>query len=271
VGRGYRRHLLRDYSSISPSAKSLLLVKAQTGLPYARAAAEMLFGAEAVQAAARETAASPGAALRVRHFEARARSLDRTLSELGARNVIEVAAGMSFRGLAMAAEEGVFYLDTDLPAIADIKADLAARLHPGPLAGTFAIRALDALDTAAFRAAVGEMPPGPICIVHEGLLMYLDAAEKTRLAGSVRETLLERGGAWVTADIYVKSAVPVYREERTKQFLERHHVDDNKFDDWAAAEAFFAECGFDVKSRDPVASDPWRVRETWVLGATVDA
>jgi O-methyltransferase involved in polyketide biosynthesis len=255
----------RDYSSISPSAKSLLLVKAQTELPYARTAAEMLFGVEAVRAAERETAASAGAGLRVRHFEARARSLDRALSELGARNVIEIAAGLSFRGLAMAGREGVFYVDTDLPAIADMKADLAARLQPGALAGTLRIRALDALDASALRDAVGEMPAGAIYVVQEGLLMYLDESEKARLAAGVREVLRERGGAWATADIYVKSEVPKYREERMKTFVMRHRIDENKFDDWGAAEAFFVGCGFVVRRREPVTDDPWRVRETWVL------
>jgi len=35
----------RDFSTISPSAKSLLLVKSQTSLPFARQAAELLWGA----------------------------------------------------------------------------------------------------------------------------------------------------------------------------------------------------------------------------------
>src|SRR5580698_6952432 len=188
--------MTRDYSSISPSAKALLLVRAQTGMPYARRAAEMLWSAEAVETAEREAAASPGAALRRHHFEVRARSLDEVLDALQATRVLEIAAGLSFRGLTMASRPGVFYLDTDLPALAAIKADLVARLHPAPLAGTLRVSALDALDGEAFREAVGELPPGPITVVHEGLLMYLDGSEKSHLSGNVREALLERGGAW---------------------------------------------------------------------------
>ena len=80
----------------------------------------------------------------------------------------------------------VFYLDTDLPEIAATKANLVARLHPAPLPGTLLVRPLDALDAEALRAAVDVMPAGPIAIVQEGLLMYLDDAEKTALATSVR-------------------------------------------------------------------------------------
>jgi O-methyltransferase involved in polyketide biosynthesis len=180
--------------------------------------------------------------------------------------VLEIAAGLSFRGLAMASSRpDVVYLDTDLPEIAAIKADLAARLHPSPLAGTLRVQALDALDDSAFRGAVRELPSGPIAIVHEGLLMYLDDAEKARLAASVRAALLERGGAWLTADIYVRSKATVFREERTKKFLEEHRVEEKKFADWDAAEAFFVGSGFSIAKRVSHTADPWRVRETWVL------
>ena len=255
----------RDFSTISPSAKSLLLVKSQTSLPFARQAAELLWGAAYVEAAHRKADATPGAAQRRGHFEIRARSVDAALRELGATRVLEIAAGLSFRGLAMASREDVFYLDTDLPEMAALKADLVARLHPGPLIGTLSVRALDALDAEAFRAAVADIPPGPLAIVHEGLLMYLNDDEKARLAASVRAALLERGGVWVTADVYVRSDVRLSWEEHMKKFLEEHRVEENKFADFAAAEAYFEANGFTITRRVSPSSDPSRVRETWVL------
>jgi len=255
----------RDFSTISPSARSLLLVKSQTSLPFAREAAELVWGAEYVAEAHRKADATPGAAARRRHFELRAQSVDEALRELGATRVLEIAAGLSFRGLAMASRSDVFYLDTDLPEMATLKADLVAKLHPGPLPGKLFVRALDALDAEAFRAAIADIPQGPLAIVHEGLLMYLNDAEKARLAASVRGALLERGGAWITADVYVRSSAPVFREERTKKFLEEHRVEENKFADFGAAEAYFMGCGFTITRRLSPSTDPWRVRETWVL------
>jgi O-methyltransferase involved in polyketide biosynthesis len=254
-----------DHSSISPSAKSLLLVKAQTSLPFARPAAELLWGAQAVEAAEREALATPGALGRRKHFEIRARSLDRAIEALGATRLLEIAAGLSFRGLAMAAQQPVFYCDTDLPEIASIKEGLVSRLHPSPLVGTLRVQALDALDPAAFRATVQAMPPGPIAILQEGLFMYLDPNEKASLAASVRDALLERGGTWVTADIYVRSDAPLFREERTKKFLEEHRVDEKKFPDWSAGEAFFTGHGFEIVDKLSPPDDPWPVRETWML------
>jgi O-methyltransferase involved in polyketide biosynthesis len=255
----------RDFSSISPSAKMLLLVKSQTTLPFAREAAELLWGAQAVESARANVAVTPGAVKRREHFEARARSVDEALRDLGAKRVLEIAGGLSFRGLAMAARDEVFYLDTDLPAIAAIKSGLVPRLHPAPLAGKLVVHPLDALDGEAFRAAVSEIPRGPIAVVHEGLLMYLDDAEKARLATNVREALLERGGAWITADVYRRSETHLFRDERTKKFLEEHRVEEKKFADFSAAEAFFNQNGFAVTRRLFASDEPSPTRETWVL------
>jgi O-methyltransferase involved in polyketide biosynthesis len=264
----------RDASSISPSAMALLQVRAESGLPYAREALAFLSGSgPAVAGAHDETAAGDDAGVeaRRRHFELRARSVDAALDALGATRVLEIASGLSFRGLTRARVAGVFYLDTDLPELAVLKADLVGRLHPEPLAGTLRVRALDALDAAAFIAAAGELPPGPVAVVVEGLLMYLDAAEKARLAASVRSVLLERGGAWVTADVYVRAparagAAAPYRDPRTRAFVAQHRVDENKFASLDAAATFFAEQGFLVARKASSADeDPWGVRETWVL------
>jgi O-methyltransferase involved in polyketide biosynthesis len=254
----------RDYSSISPSAKSLLLVKAQTDLPFARRAAEIVFGTAAVEQGA---SADPAAALRRKHFELRARSLDAALQAHGAKRILEIAAGFSLRGLAMAASQDVAYVDTDLPELVSIKSDLVERIHSGPLVGTLRVQALDALDADAFRRTTAGMPDGALAIIHEGLLMYLGDEEKTRLAASVRETLLERGGAWITADVYVRSETHLLREESVKKFLAEHRVEENKFADWAAAEAFFTSSGFSIENRLAPPSDSWRVRETWALRA----
>jgi O-methyltransferase involved in polyketide biosynthesis len=258
----------RDFSTISPSAKSLLMVKAQTSLPYARQAAELLWGANAVQEAERETASTPWALGRRAHFEHRARSIDSAIEAVGSPRVLELAAGLSFRGLDMAARRAdAFYLDTDLPEIAATKANLVARLHPAPLVGTLLSEPLDALDAAAARAAVDLMPAGPIAIVQEGLLMYPDDAEKAALAASVREMLLARGGAWITADVYVRSALQPHRDERTTKFLEQHKVEEKKFADFVAAATFFESHGFAVARRMTPENDPWPVRQTWVLEA----
>lgn len=258
----------RDFSTISPSARSLLMMRAQTSLPFARQAAEFLWGAAAVAEAERETSSTPWGAGRRRHFEHRARSIDAAIEALDLERILEVAAGLSFRGLDMAARRSdVFYLDTDLPEMAATKSDLVRRLHPQPLLGTLVVDPLNALDPEEFRASVGLLPEGRIAVVQEGLLMYLDETEKASLAASVRGALLARGGAWITADVYVRSALQPQRDERTSKFLEQHKVEERKFADFGAATAFFEGCGFSVARRMSPEDDPWPVRQTWALEA----
>jgi O-methyltransferase involved in polyketide biosynthesis len=259
----------RDFTTITPSARSLLLMKSQTSIPFAKPAAELMFGAPGVAAALAEMARQPGAELRLRHFENRYRSIDTLLADHGAHvaGVLELAAGLSFRGLELA-RQGRFYVDTDLPELAELKADLIARLHPRPLAGTLIVRALNALDPHAFREAIARIPPGPVAIVNEGLLVYLDDAEKHRLAGNVREALAARGGIWITGDVYVTTPPDqrLLTDDRVRQFLERHRVEDKKFASWDAAERLFAGCGFTALRKLSPSPDPRHARESWVLG-----
>jgi O-methyltransferase involved in polyketide biosynthesis len=252
----------RDYSSISPSAKSILLLKAGTALPYARQAAELLFGPEAL-AALHDS--SPYAAARRAHFDERARSLDEALRQETSTIILELAAGLSFRGLAMVEARGVTYLDTDLPGMSALKAELIPRLPHAPRVGTLRVEPLNALDAEAFRSKVASLPPGPISVIHEGLMMYLGPEEKARLATSVREALLERGGAWITADVYVRAPTRFAEDERSAKFRADHRIEENKFAGWAEAQAFFESNGFEIARR--LAPLGGGIRETWTLHA----
>ncbi|HEY4012567.1 MAG TPA: class I SAM-dependent methyltransferase [Polyangiaceae bacterium] len=257
----------RDFSTISPSAKGLLVMKSRTGLPYAKEAADLLWGERGAEAARAEMAKVPSLDRLTLHFENRYRSLDEALRTSGATSIIEIASGLSFRGLAMTAAEATHYVDTDLPEMAATKAELVAKLQKGPLVGTLRVMPLNALDGDSFAAAVDGMPPGPITVIHEGLLVYLDDAEKTVLAANVRDALLARGGAWITADVYVRRPFEVRmpRGDRAQRFLDDHHVEEQKFADWGEADAFFTREGFAIERKLSPSSDPRHSRETWVL------
>ena len=254
----------RDFSSISPSAQTLLAMRAQTDLPYARRAAELVFGPEALDAALARLRSLEGSQARLVHFTERYRSLDTLLADTRATRILELGAGLSCRGLALAERERVTYVDTDLPAMAATKRQLVEALAVAPLAGDLRIRELDALDAGAFRAVVDDMPPGDLAIVNEGLLMYLDRDEKQRLAANIRDALVGRGGVWITADIYIRvPRDPRTQDERLRRFLEAHRVDENKFESVAAAETYFDECGFAIVRRLAPADDA--TRESWVV------
>jgi O-methyltransferase involved in polyketide biosynthesis len=256
---------VRDFSTIGPSARALLVMRAQTALPFARRAAELLLGTDALDAEIARIAALDGAALRLRHFTARYTSIDALLAASGASHVLELASGLAFRGLAWAQHNAGTYVDTDLPDMIATKAQLVPELAAGSLAGVYRTCALDALDAGAMRAIVDALPPGRLAIISEGLLMYLDDAEKRRLAAHVRDALVRRGGVWITADIYVRAPRDprVAQDERLRAFLSAHRVEDNKFGSLAEAETLFTSEGFAITRRLAPSVDA--SRESWML------
>jgi O-methyltransferase involved in polyketide biosynthesis len=233
-------------------------MRAWADLPYARRAAEILFGNDALAAELARLAALAGSELRKAHFAARYRSIDTLLGELGASCVLELAAGLSFRSLELTKRAAVTYIDTDLPDMIATKQRLVSELQAGPLAGDLRLAPLDALDHKEMRAL---LPAGPCAIVNEGLLMYLDDHEKRRLASGIRDALA-RGGVWITADVYVRGPRDprIEQDERMRSFLTEHRVEANKFESLAAAEAFFTSSGFAIQRR---LAEP--TRETWLL------
>jgi O-methyltransferase involved in polyketide biosynthesis len=240
----------KDYSSISPSAKSLLLLKGHTGIPYAKETAALLPGSEVFDL-------DFGAKdfwfwMRVVHFELRYQSIDQLLRQAGTRNVLELSSGYSFRGLALCAHDHrLHYIDTDLPDVVATKRDMLTQLHPNPDPNQhLELLPLNALDEPAFRNVVDRFDAGPLSIVNEGLLMYLNLEEKERLCQTIRAMLKQRGGCWITADIYVKQPAGLRMElpqsAGERRFFEQHHIEENKFDSYEAARAFFVAQGFEV-------------------------
>ena len=192
--------------TISPSAYALLMMKAHTSIPYAREAAALLDPGQYNALAAEVDPLDYWT--RVMHFESRYWSINQLLEDLTATNILEISSGFSFRGLDLSNKTPVFYIDTDLPNIIAGKQrfiDAFTAANPTP-PGHYELHPLNALDPAAFEAVVNKFPPGPLTIVNEGLLVYLDPAQKAQLCINIRKALLARSGRWITADIYLKKS-----------------------------------------------------------------
>jgi O-methyltransferase involved in polyketide biosynthesis len=238
----------KDYRTISPSAKSLLLLKGSTNIPFAKEVAALMVYPEAYDLSPANRSFSFWA--RVIHFENRYWSIDQLLNETAAMNILELSSGYSFRGLDMAHRKPVYYIDTDLEEVISLKRKFVASLEkdgPKPT-GRLEVLPLNALDERQFNETVARFPEGPVVIVNEGLLMYLDNEEKLRLSTLIHRTLQQRGGCWITADIYVKRKENGLRIEQTaneKEFFKQHRIEENKFDSFEAAGIFFNEAGFE--------------------------
>ncbi len=189
---------------------------------------------------------------RVTHFEYRYKSINELLAGLPVQNILELSSGFSLRGLDTALNESVHYIDSDLPAVIEEKKELLAALQPDlpSLKGQLELLPLNALDQEAFIAITRRFAPGPLAIVNEGLLVYLDTEEKRKLYSNIHSVLKEHGGYWITADIYIKQAVasPALKlTDQLESFLEQHKVEEKKFESMEKAAAFFESEGFVIE------------------------
>jgi O-methyltransferase involved in polyketide biosynthesis len=241
---------LKDFSSVSPSAKSLLMMKGYTTIPYARETAALMKGGEIFDLSFDDK--DFWFWIRVMHFETRYWSIDQLLHQSDSRNILELSSGYSLRGLDRCVKNpDTHYIDTDLPEVIGMKQDMIGQLQLYKnVNGNFELLPLNALDRSAFDSVVSRFEPGPLTIVNEGLLMYLDMAEKKQLCSIIHSTLKQRGGCWITADIYVKRSAEMTaslpQSESEAAFHERHNIEGNKFDSYEAAQAFFEQQGFQL-------------------------
>lgn len=236
----------RNYTTISPSALSLLLMKGHTGIPYAREAAAVMSqpGEYKPNFENREA----GYWARVLHFESRYWSIDQLLADIDTKNILEISSGYSLRGLAMAQAGACHYIDTDLPGIIDAKQRFTAQIQGNTVnKGLLETLPLNALDASEFNEIINRFDKGIITIVNEGLLMYLGIDEKKQLCRNIHSVLKQCGGYWITADIYIRQeglGVDLKMNAQQKAFFEQHKIEENKFDSFETAEAFFQEQGF---------------------------
>lgn len=241
---------IRNFDTISPSAKSLLLMKGHTNIPYARQTAELLLYPEKYIPDFDNKDFMFWA--RTLHFENRYWSIDDLLTDIDIKNILELSSGFSFRGLDASKAEGIHYIDTDLPTVIDRKKDFVHSLmHESINASSMLeLLPLNALDKEKFKGVVNRFPAGEIVIVNEGLLIYLSDEEKETLSKIIHGILCERGGYWITSDVYIKNQFERQTELKvdkdTAEFREQHKVEENKFSNFDEAKDFFNRMGFDV-------------------------
>jgi O-methyltransferase involved in polyketide biosynthesis len=242
--------LQKDYSTVSPSAKSLLMMKGYTNIPYAKETAARMQGAEVFGLNFDDKDFWFWA--RVMHFENRYWSIDQLLKQTGNTNILELSSGYSLRGLDLCTKDDhVHYIDTDLPEVVADKQNMIDELQLSDgLRGRLDLLPLNVMDGAQFQHVVSRFSNAPISIVNEGLLMYLNMEEKIQLCKTMYDILKQKGGFWITADVYTKrseelrASLPQSKSETT--FFELHNIEENKFESYPAAQEFFLQQGFEL-------------------------
>ena len=172
------------------------------------------------------------------------------------RQVLELAGGLSLRGLAMTAIPNLVYVETDLPDLIAEKEELIAQIlqrhHLAPRTN-FHLAAANVLDLPDLLAAAARFNPlEPVAIVHEGLLQYLTATETETLARHIHTLLGNHGGVWITPDFSLKAdaenvSAQQRRFRRVVATATERTMYNNAFDDIEHATAYFGARGFQVE------------------------
>lgn len=183
-------------------------------------------------------------------FEARFRAVSRVMEEKGSTQVLELAAGLSPRGMELA-QRGVVYVEADLAESMALKRELVTAIL-GSVPKSLHLCAASVIDREQLLACSFPFVTGrPVAVTTEGLLRYLTFEEKTHLSENVREILRRYGGWWITPDIHLRGWAmqqsPIYRQIE-RETLGRN-LDSNYFADLDHARQFFESCGFTVESR----------------------
>lgn len=252
-----------DFSKISPTAKLVAYFREFTDIPFAREVSALIdaktvtkkFCPDDMMLEDFKKFGAPG-------LEARYKSMISAINNLGITQVLELAAGLSFRGFVMTKNSNVTYVETDLKPMMDEKKAIIKKI---PIMSDCLTRSnlflesVNALSLTDLQKSLRHFDKTkPIAIVHEGLYQYLSRPEKEILARNIHQILSEYGGFWITPDFMIDSeaskilAHPKARalmEQMTKtiETLTTRNLGQDQFKDQRDLSEFLTRAGFTFK------------------------
>lgn len=194
-----------DHSKISPTAKLVAYFRQFSDIPFTRDVATLIHAEDVLKNFSQGTNLTPEflkwAALAA---EIRYKSIVSAIKKEGITQVLELASGLSFRGLAMTEDPEYIYVETDLPELTEEKQQILSRIisnHGLRERKNLFFDAVNILSFPEIESAIRHFKPNhPVAVIHEGLYHYLSMEEKERAARNIHSVLSRFGGAWITPD-----------------------------------------------------------------------
>ncbi len=246
------------HNKISPTAKFVAYLRTFTDIPYST---EIAAACGAEQAFREIVGENPEDFLwTAPMIEMRYKSVDEAIhqhhrkSPLVPPNLLELAAGVSPRGLIWSRYMPVMFLETDLEDILAEKTAITMDILQGTQRANLRWCPVNAVNPVHFMAAESFFEDGPITVLNEGLLPYLDREEKKLVAENIHRLLTKRGGVWVTPDISSNDRVKeliqlnpkIGRVMQVIAGFTGRNLQSNSFGSMEEAEEFFRHVGFKV-------------------------
>lgn len=202
-------------------------------------------------------------------LEAHYKMVDKLLGNLGFTQVLELAAGLSPRGVIFTENNAqTRYVELDLPEMAQLKREVFSRCGIMPT-DNLHICSGSALAESDIDEAVSHFDPRqPVAIVSEGLLPYFGFEEKSILARHIVSVLEKFGGYWVSNDAPAVNGLNrvkrVAKQASVRPLVSTKNFSPDLFDDLDHFVRFFEAFGLEVVVHDleevlPLLTSPVRL------------
>jgi O-methyltransferase involved in polyketide biosynthesis len=240
---------MKEFEKISPTAKLVAYSRTFTDIPFAK---EIAIKSNAKQSFEEQTGDIRGSPI----WEARYKVTDKIIKEHGITQVLEIAAGLSPRGLSMTRNSDVVYVATDLPQILEEEKEIAQSIlaQSNESRPNLHFQAVNALDMESLSKAVTFFKKDKsLAVITEGLLPYFSMEEKQTLAKNIHKIFSEYSGCWITNEVYGKNVLKKISEldNTAKNRLEHDEYNifsgQNVFSDDDEIKRFFEKEGFKIE------------------------
>jgi len=185
-------------------------------------------------------------------LEARYKLVNKLLYQAGAMQILELASGLSSRGIVMAKDPSLEYVELDLPLMVETKRKILSKITEIP--PNLHLEPGNALNFKTINQITKVFSKNkPLVVISEGLLRYLNFEEKAMVARNIHTLLEIFGGKWITPDITLKRflrdqdeiTMPGKNEKISR--ITGKNFEQNGFEDEKQAIEFFTKRGFSVK------------------------
>lgn len=183
-------------------------------------------------------------------IEARYKLTNKLLDNSGIKQVLELAAGYTSRGL-IYSSRGYNYVEMDLENVSKNKKNIIKTIKKN-IPNSLNIISGNALRSSDYSKCDEYFEENkPVAVINEGLLRYLTFDEKRIVAENVYSFLKKHDGIWITCDVTPKKfiqtqdkAIPSFNKN-LNNVTSRNNLND-RFENIEHIKDFFGDIGFQV-------------------------
>lgn len=209
--------LMERSNPVFNTAKMTLFQLSASGNPYAGEITSRLgLTYENTQSSNKTTIPPEIALMNITMLEIRYKTMEALAKESGFKNIVDLPCGYTPRAIECA-KNGIPYIGIDLPRAIEEASPIITSMIDKDQRHLVRFVGADATNFSSLEEALSDVK-GELCIMTEGLMMYLTDSEIGEVCSNIANLLAKHGGCWITADIeaslqYILIAKPFFGDK----------------------------------------------------------